>query len=259
MSGCFLPIYGAGAITVLVASLPFKEMPIFVFVGGAIAATVLELITGIVMEGLFKIRYWDYSHRHFNFKGYICLASTTTWGFFSVVMVYGLHKVIEHVVFLFPDTLLRGVCFVLTIGFTVDFTSSFRTAMDLRELLVQTVKLKEEALKLKKRLEILSPFNLSPFNFEELQKKVKTIEILDTIQEAIEWTKNKLPIESLEPMKDEFIELKEKTMILKDRLFKQFSMKRINRMLRRNPSASAKSEDFQLILEEIKEAEKRCK
>ena len=33
----------------------------------------LEYLTGLAMESLFKIRYWDYSHKKYNVHGYICL------------------------------------------------------------------------------------------------------------------------------------------------------------------------------------------
>ena len=88
MRGPFLPLYGSGGIMMLVVSKPYYENVILVFIAGCIGATALELITGIVMESLFKVRYWDYSHKFLNYKGHICLESTLFWGVLPVVFTH---------------------------------------------------------------------------------------------------------------------------------------------------------------------------
>lgn len=81
MRGPFLPIYGSGAIMMLVVSMPFQDNIFLTYIAGCIGATALELVTGVTMEALFKVRYWDYSNQKFNYKGHICLSSTIAWGF----------------------------------------------------------------------------------------------------------------------------------------------------------------------------------
>ena len=61
-----LPIYGFGAIIILLAVVPVKDNIIHVFIFGMIAATLLELVTGILMEKIFNVRYWDYTNEKFN-------------------------------------------------------------------------------------------------------------------------------------------------------------------------------------------------
>ena len=68
MHGPFLPIYGSGAVMMLVASAPYQDNLALTFVSGMIGATLLELVTGILMEALFKVRYWDYSSKKFNYR-----------------------------------------------------------------------------------------------------------------------------------------------------------------------------------------------
>ena len=74
--GPFLPLYGSGAIMMLVVSMPFQDNLVLVYIAGCIGATVLEYVTGVTMEALFKVRYWDYSKNKFNFQGHICLGSS---------------------------------------------------------------------------------------------------------------------------------------------------------------------------------------
>ncbi len=57
----FLPLYGTGALMMLIVSMPFRDNLILTYVAGCVGATVLEYITGVLMETLFKVRYWDYS------------------------------------------------------------------------------------------------------------------------------------------------------------------------------------------------------
>lgn len=90
LKGPWLPLYGSGAILVLWMTLPFQNSPVEVYVVGLVGATVLEYFTGEAMVRLFKVRYWDYSNQHFQYKGHICLSSSIAWGFLSIAMVYGI-------------------------------------------------------------------------------------------------------------------------------------------------------------------------
>ena len=114
-----LPLYGTGAVMMLWVSLPVKNNLFLVYCSGVVAATLLEYVTGYVMERLFKVRYWDYSNQKFNLHGYICLTSSIAWGFLTIFMTEVIHKPIEHFVLNLPPALewcLLGAvsgCFVM--------------------------------------------------------------------------------------------------------------------------------------------------
>ena len=76
-----LPIYGTGAVIILLATIPVRDSLWLVFLLGMLAATALEYVTGAAMEALFIVRYWDYSKQPFNLNGYFCLTSSLAWGF----------------------------------------------------------------------------------------------------------------------------------------------------------------------------------
>lgn len=153
--GPFLPIYGSGALVILVSTLPLRENHLLTFLCGALSATLLEYVTGVCMEALFHVRYWDYSQKKFQFQGHICLSSTIVWGLLSLLMVNAVHLPIERMVLAIPEQPLNGAVFVLTAIFAADFTSSFRTAIDLKELLLRSERLQEERLALQARAEQL--------------------------------------------------------------------------------------------------------
>ena len=155
MVGPWLPIYGSGAIIMLLAALPFKDNLFLVFVCGMTAATVLEYCTGAVMEALFNVRYWDYSNQPLNLNGHICFFCSLGWGAASIALVKFIHNPIEAFVFGIDYTLLRWIAAVLSIIIAIDFTLSFRAAMDLKSVLENLTQSNEEIRKLKKRLDVL--------------------------------------------------------------------------------------------------------
>lgn len=175
LKGPFLPIYGFGALAVLVSTLPVRPYPVLVYFFGLLGATLLELVTGICMEKLFHVRYWDYSNQKFNFKGHICLSSSVAWGFFSLAMIYGFHKPIEGLVLGLPAWLTNLFSFVLTAMVAGDFAVSFKTAMELRDILDGMERVKSEMKRLQKRAEIIEAFlaDSAEKKTEELKAEVQ--------------------------------------------------------------------------------------
>lgn len=153
--GPFLPIYGSGAICVLVMTIPVKENLLAVFFMGMLGATVLEYFTGLVMEKLFGIRYWNYSRAPLNLHGHICLIASLGWGIFSVIMIRVLHLPVERMVYAIPDTLRETLAIFITVVFVVDFTRSFQEAMDLKEVMMRLTEGNEEIRRLQKRMDVM--------------------------------------------------------------------------------------------------------
>ena len=130
-----LPIYGSGAIVVLFVSLPIRDNPVLVYFAGAAAATVLELVVGLAMEQLFKVKYWDYSNQKFNYKGVICLSSTLFWGVLSVFLMEVAQKPIERAVLSLSTPLLASIVSVISAAFIYDTVISTKAALDLAKVL----------------------------------------------------------------------------------------------------------------------------
>ena len=165
MHGPMLPLYGSGAVSVLIITLPVRENLPLVFIMGMIGATLLEFFTGMIMESLFHVRYWDYSHLKFNIKGYICPVASLCWGVFSIMMVKVVHIPIEEVILKIPMTIADGLAFVLTVVAAVDFTQSFNEAMDMKKMLAQLDETKVQIQKLQERIRETS---------EEMSEKLRT-------------------------------------------------------------------------------------
>ena len=144
LKGPWLPLYGSGAVLVLLITMPFDQHPVAVYIAGLIGATLLELVTGEAMVRLFKVRYWDYSNQRFQYKGHICLSSSIVWGFFSVMMVYVVQPQVERFVFWLNSEFVSVMTFLITVCMVYDFAGAFRKAMDLRNLLDQAEQILQE-------------------------------------------------------------------------------------------------------------------
>ena len=158
LRGPLLPIYGFGAVIILLATIPVRDDPILIFLLGMLAATALEYVTGAAMEALFKVRYWDYSQKPFNLNGHICLACSLAWGAFSILLVQFLHPPVEKLVLRLPAFLADPLALLLTIAATVDAVRSFQAAMDLRRLLTALTEENEDLRRLARRVEVISAF-----------------------------------------------------------------------------------------------------
>lgn len=165
--GPFIPIYGCGAIIMLFVSIPFRENIFATYVMGMIGATVLEYVTGVIMEALFKVRYWDYSDQKWNFQGHICLSSSLAWGGFTVLLTRVVHKPIEQVVVGLPDVAVLIIDLIVGIIVLLDVVMSVKAAMDLRAVLFKLEKAKQEMECLKHRLDVV----IAIVNEESEQRK----------------------------------------------------------------------------------------
>lgn len=208
MRGPFLPLYGSGAIMMLVVSAPFQDSDLLTYIAGVIGATILEYVTGVTMEALFKVRYWDYSKQPFNFQGQICLGSSLTWGFLTIAMTRVVHKPVERLVLSIPDTWLTVITILLTVYIVSDFTMAWRAAMDLKEVLVKMQKAKEDLERVQKRLDVYLAFAAED---NELRKQAMTEKVdsvrataaekmgsmKNTAAEAVDSVKNRLGLEEL--------------------------------------------------------------
>lgn len=154
MHGPMLPLYGSGALAVLISTIGVRENMALIFLLGMLAATVLEYFTGAAMERLFHVRYWDYSNQKLNLHGYICVSSSLCWGCFSVLLVRVVHVPIETAVLRIPLAVAEGAALVLSVAAAVDLTQSFNEAMDLKRILSQLEESREQIRKLQERLKV---------------------------------------------------------------------------------------------------------
>lgn len=276
LHGPLLPIYGSGAVIVLWAALPFKGNLPAVYLAGMISATILEYCTGAAMEAIFKVRYWDYSKNRFNLHGHICLFCSLGWGFFSIAMVYVLHEPFERAVLSIPEMVLSPVVHIIMMLASADFGISFKTAIELRDVLAKLEMAKKEAQLMQKRIEVYEAFLAEDLQLlnekrkeemkeirESLRKKRENVSELrdEELHEFVEMLREKkesivsMSEERKEKMRLQFIEEREEMQkrlsVMHLRIEEHRHMKPdFERMLRRNPGADSRK--YKAALEDLK-------
>lgn len=198
MKGPWLPLYGSGAILVLLVTLPYADHPMGVYFAGMIAATILEYVTGVVMVKLFKVRYWDYSYKKIQFQGHICLSSSLAWGGLSLLMVYVIHPPIVKFIAMWNENVVNILTFIVTICMAYDFANAFREAMDLRALIIQ-------AEELKKRMEEVVAEKREAFAETVEERREQFAQSVAESKEQLAESRERLA-ESLDERKERFAE-----------------------------------------------------
>lgn len=253
--GPFLPLYGSGALMMLVASMPFQDNIVLTYISGCIGATALEYVTGVVMEALFQVRYWDYSNQKFNFQGHICLRTTLSWGFLTIFMTEIIHKPIERFVFSMPGNVLGYATFFLTVYISVDFALSFKTALDLRRVLAKMQRVKEELERMHRRLDVIIALNNDGKEQKRQERELKMDELVEGLEQrfsSIKETIQTAPGTYVNNIRDEIAELRASFNLYKEsrKNYKEMLDFYKRDMIRNNPGMI--SDKFKTALEELK-------
>ena len=200
LRGPVIPIYGFAAITILLATIQVRENTIAIYVLGALTATLFEMVTGTVMERLFKVKYWDYSDMPLNYHGHICLFVSLFWGAFSVLLVRIIHVPVENLLMQIPSFLCEAFAFMFMAIFAYDTTVSFNEAMDLREVLESLSENNETVKRLERRFDAIVAFTPVP-DIDEIHELKLRLEKLEMHRKRIMEKSNKQFLRAMNQLK----------------------------------------------------------
>lgn len=111
--GPFCPIYAFGAIIMALILTKLPNNVFIIFISSTILLTVWEYIVGVLLEKIFKTKYWDYSHLKFNINGRVCLKNSIYWGLLGVAFTFVIHPFIKQYVDMIPEKTLTYVNIVV--------------------------------------------------------------------------------------------------------------------------------------------------
>ena len=185
LRGPMLPIYGFGATILLHVSLPLYNRPAALFLASMAAATVFEYAVGVIMEKLFKVKYWDYSEHRFQFQGRICLQSSLCWGFLGLILARVIHPPVEWIVAGLPFVLLIVVDILFTAAFAGDVAVSVRTALDLAKLLEELDELRAQGAQLRQELSESALVRLTNLSYRVDEARGEFAERMDDAREKL--------------------------------------------------------------------------
>ncbi len=135
LNGPVCPIYGFGVVICIVVLTPISGSLPVLFFGSMVLASALEFLTGWALEMLFHAKWWDYSSRRFNLKGYICLEFSIMWGVAATFVLRLVHPAILRLVRLLPRTAGIVILIVLLVLIAVDLGATIAVVHNLQKRL----------------------------------------------------------------------------------------------------------------------------
>ncbi len=168
LHGPYLPIYGFGALLVVIPLMYFDAQPILVFLIAVLLTSVLEYVTSFLLEKIFNTKVWDYSKKLANINGRVCLLNSTLFGLMGLAATYWLHPALTRVVSTIPDFVLHPLSSVLLLGMSIDATSSvYRIASFQKQL----AEFRTRVAELEERIELLAKQRTNP-SLDSLRKRL---------------------------------------------------------------------------------------
>lgn len=144
--------------------------------------TIWEYLVGLILEEIYEIKYWDYSHKKFNFQGRICLSQSIMWGVLGTVFITVIHPIIYKILENVPKNIVNAWTIILSFVIFVDFIftiiklANITISMNSLREITETLKFKTEELKEALDSNIARPINT---------KLIDTIEELKIRQESL--------------------------------------------------------------------------
>jgi uncharacterized membrane protein len=136
LNGPFCPIYSFGAIAVIVLLSPLKSNLPVLFIGSVILTTIIEFVTGYILEKTFNQKWWDYKDEPLNIKGYICLWTSLAWGVACVIVIYFLQPPINSLIHWFSNDIGNIIAISLIIILIADLVVTIYSLSKVRQKII---------------------------------------------------------------------------------------------------------------------------
>lgn len=95
LRGPYCPIYGFGVLLVLYLVMPLRETTLELFVFASIVVTILEYVTGYLLQRIFGVTLWNYDDVPLNIHGLVAVPVSVFWGFCCVIVIKYIHPQIS--------------------------------------------------------------------------------------------------------------------------------------------------------------------
>lgn len=121
LSGPIKPMYGIAMTTLVLLYENLKIRGIYMAVLFLIVPSIVEYISGYLLEHVFKKTYWSYSNLRFNLHGYICLQFSLYWMVLSFIGVYSIQPLLNDFYVTMNGYLLKFIIVMINIIIILDF------------------------------------------------------------------------------------------------------------------------------------------
>ena len=152
LRGPICPIYGTGAMVILLILVPLRDLTdnlyvneLLIFLVGMIVCDIVEFMTSYIMEKLFNARWWDYSGMKFNIQGRICLTHTIYWGTLSCLFCYVIHPIVDNFfIGQISESSRNIIVYIILTVFFFDLLDTVINALGIRDISGKFKKISED-------------------------------------------------------------------------------------------------------------------
>lgn len=85
--GPLCPIYGFGALILIMFFSTYRRHNIKLFVYAAVIFSIFEYIASFILEALFSATWWDYTSEFMNLNGRISIFYSVAWGIIAILFI----------------------------------------------------------------------------------------------------------------------------------------------------------------------------
>lgn len=135
LNGPYCPIYGCGVLLVIIILTPLKENLLILYIGSFLLTSVIEFITGYILEKIFHNKWWDYSDKPYNIKGYVCLKFSVLWGLACTFIMLILHPIIYRMIKIIPFMIGLVILCIIIVMFIIDCEITVATILKFNQRL----------------------------------------------------------------------------------------------------------------------------
>ena len=125
LHGPWLPIYGSGAVLILLLLNRLRKHPLALFLATIVLCGTLEYSISLILEITSGgVRWWDYSGYFLNLNGRICAEGLLVFGIGGLAIVYVLAPLVDNLMQKVDGKLCRTLCLIVMAVFLTDWTYS---------------------------------------------------------------------------------------------------------------------------------------
>ena len=144
LAGPICPIYGAGALIMLLFFTPLMGHPVVLYLTACVVMSAWEYLVAWLLETATHVKYWDYSHLPWNLHGRICLTVSLWWGVLAFFTIQVLHPATEELFGGLVPPVRWWIAGVLAVMLLADTVTTIRKLAITTRLLERAEQAREE-------------------------------------------------------------------------------------------------------------------
>lgn len=122
--GPLCPIYGWGAIILIIFFSTYKKKNFKLFVYAAIIFSLFEYLVSFGMEALFSLKWWDYTSEFMNLNSRVSIFYSFAWGIIAILVINFIYpffkKKINLILSKIPYSIQVTAVYILFAAFVTD-------------------------------------------------------------------------------------------------------------------------------------------